>query len=87
MELDRARVLEWKVETFDRPVVERDVCCLARLRRGDGEAVVLARDEHATRAALEHRMVRTAMAERELERLVPGREGQQLMSEADTEDR
>ncbi len=37
--------------------------------------------------ALEHRVVRAAVAERELERLVPGREREQLVAEADAEDR
>jgi hypothetical protein len=36
--------------------------------------------------ALEHRMVGAAVAERQLERLVPGREAEQLVAEADPED-
>src|SRR6476646_2339943 len=54
-------------EALDRAVVERFVCRRTIVGRADGEAVVLARDEHTPRLALEHRMVRAAMAERQLE--------------------
>ena len=54
---------------------------------GDGEAVVLARHQHAARALVEHRVVGAAMAEGELEGLVPGREADELVAEADAEHR
>src|SRR5438309_10039038 len=87
MELDGAGPLARKVEALDGAVVEGDVGRLARLARRDREPVVLARDEDAARRALEHRMVGPTVTERELERLVPGRERQQLVTEADPEDR
>ena len=49
--------------------------------------MVLARDEHATGGALEHGVVRAAVAERQLERLEPERPADQLVAEADAEDR
>src|SRR4051812_42016235 len=54
-------------EALDGAVVERLVRRAAVLGRLDREAVVLARHEHALRAAVEHRMVRAAVAERQLE--------------------
>src|SRR6476646_4059220 len=77
MELHRPRAQVGVVEALDRAVVERDVCRLATLGRAHGEAVVLARHEHAARAPVDHGMVRAAVAERELEGLVPGREREQ----------
>ena len=85
MELHRARVQLGVVEALDRAVVERHVRGLASLGRAHGEAVVLARHEHAARAAVDDRMVRAAVAERELEGLVPGREREQLVAQADPE--
>ena len=87
MELRRPRTLAWKVEALDRAVVERHVRSLALLRRLDREAVVLGRNKHAAGCALEHRMVRAAVTERQLVRLHSGREREQLMPEADAEDR
>src|SRR5689334_1686345 len=69
MELDGAGAQLREVEPLDRPVVERDVGRLAALTGRDGEAVVLAGDEHAAAGALEHRVVGAAMAELELEGL------------------
>src|SRR5690349_17642115 len=87
MELRRARAELRVVETLDRPVVERAVRD-ARLVAGcDREAVVLRGDEHLARAVVEHRMVRAAMTERQLEGLLAGRHREQLMTEADTEHR
>src|SRR6266550_4421025 len=71
MELHRPRPLAAQLQALDGAVVERDVRLLARLCRRDREAVVLRRDENAVRGALEHRMVRAAVAERELVRLAP----------------
>src|SRR6185312_5031371 len=68
-----------QLDALDRAVVERyvrnppaaeariEVATLAR--RADGEAVVLGRHEHPAGVELEHRMVRAAVAEAELERL------------------
>src|SRR6476619_1475606 len=67
VELERLRAQLRELEALDRLVVERVVACVALVFRAHGEAVVLARDEHAARLALEHRMVRAAVAERELE--------------------
>src|SRR5215212_4055523 len=69
MELRRAGAQVAEVEALDGAVVEGDVRRLARLRRLDGEAVVLARDEDAAARALQHRVVRTAVPEGELVRL------------------
>src|SRR5262249_25504207 len=87
MELQRAGAQLRELESLDRAVVERDVRRLESVARRDREAVVLARDQHATPPALEDGMVRAAMAEFELERRVVGREGEQLVTEADAEDR
>src|ERR671922_2848067 len=62
VELHRARAQLWEVEPLDGAVVERDVRRLARLARLDGEPVVLARDEDALAAPLEHRVVGAAVA-------------------------
>src|SRR3954451_2795376 len=86
MELDRACARLGEAQTFHRLVVERDVRRVALVLRAYGEAVVLARHEHAAARALEHRMVDPAVTERELERLVAGGLRDQLMSEADPED-
>ena len=87
VELHRARTQLREVEALDRPVVEGDVRGLVGVRGLDREAVVLARHEHPPAAPLEHRVVRAAVAERELERPVSGREPEQLVAEADAEDR
>src|SRR6266487_5407024 len=68
MELHGASALAREVEPFDRAVVQRDVCRLARIGRFDREAVVLRGDEHVSGRALEHGMVRAAVAERKLVR-------------------
>src|SRR5512132_2214525 len=72
VELHRTGALAAQLEALDRAVVERDVRLLAGLGRSDGEAVVLGRDEDAVRRALEHRVVRAPVAERELVRLATG---------------
>src|SRR5256885_6076230 len=56
-------------------------------RRIDGEAVVLRRDLHAPGREILHGMVGAVMAEGQLVGLAAGREPQDLMAEADTEDR
>src|SRR5215210_1403536 len=79
MELHRARVLQREVETLDSAVIERNVDRLPCFRGCDCEAVVLAGDQHAPGGAVEHRVVRTTVPEGELERLMSGREGEQLV--------
>src|SRR5919106_6080387 len=79
VELERVSAKLRVVEALDRAVVEGDVRRLARLARLDREAVILARDEDATARPLEHGMVRTAVAERQLARLVAGRAGEELV--------
>src|SRR4051812_42565716 len=66
MELERARPQLRELEALDGLVVERVMACVALVFRAHGKAVVLARHEHAARLALEHRMIRAAVAEREL---------------------
>src|SRR5512134_1871889 len=86
VELERARPLAREGKPLDGAVVEGDV----RDRRAvaaHSEAVVLARDEDAARRELEHRVVRATVAERELERLEAGRLREELVAEADAEDR
>src|SRR5919198_5678732 len=68
MELHRAGSKLREVEPLDGAVVERNVRGFLRGRGSDRKAVVLARDEDAVRALVEHRVVRAAVAERELER-------------------
>ena len=86
VELDGACAQVGEVEALDRAVVERHVRRLVALGRLDREAVVLARDEHPSGFALEHRMVRAAVAEWQLVRAVTRREAEQLVPEADPED-
>src|SRR5262245_52260008 len=85
MELDRMCAEIGEVEALDGPVVERDVRRLRAFGRLDGEAVVLARDEHAAGSTLEHGVVRAAVAERELVRAMSRRKTEKLMTEADAE--
>src|SRR5205814_7602659 len=56
-------------------------------RRIDGEAVVLRRDLHAPGREILHGMVGAVVAEGQLVGLATGRESDDLMAEADTEDR
>src|SRR5919199_3174435 len=72
VELRRAGAQLREVESFDGLVVEGHVRRLGVVRRRDREAVVLARDEDAAGLPLEHGVVRAAVAEWELEGLVPG---------------
>src|SRR5579862_3334931 len=74
MELERARAQLREGEPFDGAVIERHVRRLLGVVRAYGEPVVLARHEDAPVRALQHRMVRAAVAEGKLERLVPGGE-------------
>src|SRR3954469_5759562 len=69
MELHRPRLLQRKCQALDGVVVEGDVSRLTCIRRCDGEAVVLARDEDPSGSSFEDRMVRAAVAERQI---VPG---------------
>src|SRR5690348_5082781 len=68
MELRRARAQLRVVEPLDRAVVERDRRHAAGAAQGDGVALVLRGDEHSAAAAIEYRVIRTAVAERKLER-------------------
>ena len=75
------------LEALDGAVVQRDVADLGAVGRLDREAVVLDGDEHAARVADAHRVVRAAVAEGQLERPQAEREPEQLMAEADAEER
>src|SRR5690348_2979787 len=86
MELERAGAELGERQPLDRPVVEGDVRRHLRLRSAYREAVVLARDEHALVRALQHGVVSASVTERQLERLVPGRQREDLVAEADAED-
>src|SRR5262245_40089016 len=66
MELERARAELAKLEALDGAVVERHVRDLGRVARVDAEAVILRGHEHPAAGTLEHRVVRAAVAEREL---------------------
>src|SRR5436305_85890 len=85
VELERASTQLGEVEAFDRAVVKGDVRRLGGFTRAHREAVVLARDEHAPTLPLEHGVVRAAMAERELVRLVARCPSDELMPEADAQ--
>ena len=61
--------------------------CAGQRRRVDGEAVVLARDQHLPGVAVEHRVVGAVVAELHLHRPRARRERQQLVAEADAERR
>src|SRR3954451_7070545 len=87
MELHRARPQLRIRKPFHGAVVQRLVSRAAVVTRRDREAVVLARHEHAAGLAGEDRMVAAAMPERELERREAVRESEQLLPEADPEDR
>src|SRR5690348_1286113 len=69
MELRRACPQLRVVEPLDRAVVQRAVRDAGLVAGRDGEAVVLRGHENAPGAVVEHRVVRTAVAERELVRL------------------
>ena len=61
-----------------------------RRRQGglvDRKPVILARDEHASRVELRHRVIGTVMAELHLHGLRAAREPEQLVAEANAEDR
>ena len=63
-------------------------CTFGRQRRlVHREAVVLARDQHAPAVDIEHRVIRAVMTELHLHRLRAAREAEQLVAEADAEDR
>src|SRR3990172_1134284 len=86
MELNGAGALPGQRDPLDGAVVERDVGDLGPCAL-DREAVVLARDENAARRPVEDGVVRAAVAERQLVRAVPGGEREELVAEADAEDR
>src|SRR5262245_19375910 len=85
VELHRARAQLWVGDTVDCAVVERLVRDCSVGARLDGEAVVLAGDEHPAGRALHDGMVRAAVAERQLVRAHAGGEREQLVAEADAE--
>src|SRR5689334_4542899 len=87
VELDGLGALAAQLQALDGPVVEGDVRLVAGLRWRHGEAVVLRGDDDAVRGALEHRVVRAAVSEGQLVRLAPGREREQLVAQADPENR
>src|SRR5882672_1947161 len=78
-------------ETFQRLVVEIDVCVfdLVRVQRigVDREAMILRRDLDASAAKILDRMIAAAMSELQLVRAAAEREAEELMAEADAEDR
>ena len=77
-------------QPFDRAVVQIEVRHLhvARQRFGiDRKAVVLRRDLDLSGLEKFHRMIRAAVAELQLEGLAAEREPENLMAEADAEDR
>src|SRR3954451_23892609 len=87
VELRGARTQLRVVEPLDGPVVERGVRDARLVTGRDRKAVVLRGDEYAAGPVVEDRVVRTAVAERELERLLAGREREQLVAQAHTEHR
>src|SRR5919204_1776144 len=97
MELERRNVEVAQREPLDRAVVERRVRDRARaerrrelasgVRAADGEAVVLRRHEDTARLEVEHGVVGAAMPEAELVGLEPEGCAQELMAQADAEDR
>src|SRR2546430_11164081 len=78
-------------ETFQRLVVEIDVRVLdlVRVQRIgiDRKAVILRRDLHAPAAKILDRMIAAAMSELQFVRAAAEREAEELMTEADAEDR
>ena len=77
-------------QPFDGLVVEVDVRDLELGRQGlgiDGEAVVLRGDLDRAGLQVLHRLVRAAVAELELERLRAAGQAEQLVAQADAEDR
>src|SRR5690349_11336018 len=74
VELRRARAELRERKTLDGAVVQRDMRRFASVVRRDRKAVVLRSHEDAAAEPFEHRMVRAAVTERQLEGLVPGRE-------------
>ena len=73
-----------------RPVVQVQMGRLHRVSEGIGirrVAVVLARDLHPPGAQVPHRMVGAVVTELQLERPPPQRQGEDLVPEADPEDR
>ena len=79
-------VVEPDVAHLDAAVAVRAVE-LALERRVDGEAVVVRRDLDAAGGLVEHRLVDAAVAERQLVRAEPERAAEQLVAEADAEER
>ena len=81
-------------DAFDGPVVEVKVGDLKRLRTGDafriaahGESVVLGRYKYLSRIEIPHRVVPPAVTIRQLHRLAAECQAEQLMAEADPENR
>ena len=82
------------LHAFDRVVIEVKVgdlkCVRARNAAGvpsNGEAMVLRRDKYLPGFEIPHRVVTAPMAVRELHRFSPQGQAEQLVSEADPEDR
>ena len=85
MELHRCEVRAG--EALDGAVVERYVRHFDAVCRLDRVAMVLNGHQHPAAAEVAHRVVRSAVSERELERSQPEREPEQLVAEADAEER
>src|SRR4029079_5533472 len=90
MALEPERGLVGKLDSLKAGIEQRHGGEAPRAGRGgrvDGEAVILAGDQHLSGVLVEHRMVGAMMAELHLDRFRPAREAEQLMTEADTERR
>src|SRR5579864_9704467 len=77
-------------EALDGAVIQvrvRDLDLGGQRRRIHGEAMVLRGDLNPPRAKVLHRMIRATMAELELERPGAHRQSENLVTEADPEDR
>src|SRR5687767_10898414 len=90
MTLEAERRTVGQLETLEAAVEQRDVSHLRVLwqrRRIDRKTVILARDHHAAGVQILHRMVRPVMAEFHLDGLRADRESEELVAEADAEER
>jgi len=82
------------LHSFDRTVIEVEMGHFKWLRARDApgvaahrEPVVLRRDKYLPGCKIPHRMVTASMAVRQLHRVAAQRETEQLVAEADAEDR
>src|SRR5580698_2508615 len=88
LEAERRAIAER--DALQRSVEERAMCGAYAIRKGgliDRETVVLARDEDASAIEVLDRMVRAVMAEFHFYAAAAGREPEDLVTQADAEDR